>query len=466
MQTIMFSVDWCQYSCGIIRGHQRLATAGATSTELTIGLKPGDTLQGSEPCGAWFHPHYKVVPGREFSKQYLSALTITFKGFDVAHVFYDPRRVLDHPGRCVWKAANRLLYMQDWGRTFLDIIHAAGCYVISLSRLDICADINTFADDLHPAEFISRYLHAPTKDRPSYLRHSSNKFRVHGQKNVYDDGSAPEVQLQTLSFGTRDSAVQVNLYNKSEELRAKDKPYIRAAWQETGLDPEDVWRVEFSLNSRGVCALKWDTGLVAELRMDEFERQAGLADVFLCYAKQYFSFHVYFDGDTRGIRSLPYATLFENPERPIVKPISINLQRGTGRTEKLCYKVLRRIADQAQSMTPEQIKAYDLVISELTELSGIKDAIAAGELAPRNFLDIMAQSIYADGHLCPQGWTTAVRERLHRLCAVVLTSPSEDVQAYVEVFEEFLHRFGFIEWEEMSGRVVLPKDYREIFARS
>lgn len=463
MQNIMFSVDWCQYSVQLLAPINPAPEPGANPLQRQECpmRKPfaslGDTFIGRVPLGAWSRPRYVVEPGKEHSRRFRQSYTLVSHGMDIVHVFFDPSVPGLDRGRAIFKAANRLLYVQGWPRVLADIIHLLSGYIVSLSRLDMCADFNLFANGVHPLEFIRRYFACPTEECPSYLRHSSNRYRVHGQKNTYDDGRAPEVQHQTLSFGTRESAVQTNLYNKSEELRTHDKPYIRAAWIGAGLNPADVWRVEFSLNSRGVACCKWDENLIQELdpMAQEFEQMIG--GVFLSYAAQYFAFHEYFAGDTRGIRSLPFASLFELPEVLPMKPRSVNMTRNSGRTEIVCARLLSRILRDTAEMPSDIANAYRVVVRELKELGAVKNCATSGVLALDEMLISMACVLSKPyGHEVELPHVNAARARVHRIVSLAMASNTEELAALKDTFSDILERFG-IECDTPFNAKYMPK---------
>ena len=430
-----------------------------TSTTPSLFLRLGDTIQGHASLGDAGLPRYKVCEGTEFSPQYRRSFCLKFRNRAVAHVFFEPIQPGIRPERCIFKAANRLLYMHGWVRAFLDIIHACGCHIICLSRLDVCCDFNSFANGVEPREFIRRYFAAPTSNVPSYIRHSSNKFRTFGQKNELP-GSGAVCDFQTLSFGTRDSAVQTNLYNKSEELRQKDKPYIRAAWVASGLDPENVWRVEFSLNSRGCVALVRHEGgdRLQELSLRSFAIEGYTQDVFLCYAKQYFAFHEYFEGETRGLRSVPFANLWDEPAEVVCRPRSINRARNTGRTELICYRKLRQLLREDE-FSPAEIEAWCKVCDYFEQLGHIKDAQATSARASEVFLADFAFGAQHRREWFPQKPGSLPLGRIQRLVSIAFAEGGEDVQMYQDAFIDFLYHMGIYEPEsylEKDERVMPP----------
>lgn len=423
-------------------------------------LRIGDCVQGRAPLGDAGLPKYYVVEGKEFSPQYRRSLALTFRRRIVAHVFFEPCQLGLRPERCIFKAANRLLYMHGWVRAFLDIIHQCNCYIISLSRLDVCADFNAFANGLDPREFIRRYFSEPTADTPSYIRHSSNKFRAHGQKNEMGAGTAV-CDFQTLSFGTRDSAIQTNLYNKSEELKQKDKPWIRAAWVAAGLDPDNVWRVEFSLNSRGCVALvKHEDGdRLQELCLRSFAVEGYTQDVFLCYASRYFSFHQYYKGETRGLRSVPYADLWPDPDVCVCRPRSINVERNTGRTEMVCYRKLRQLLSEDE-FTPAEIEAWCKVCDYFETLAHVKDMQATCARASEIFLADFAYGAQHKRDWFPHVAGSLPLSRIQRLVSIAFADPNVDTATFRDFFVDFLHHAGIYQPESYldNDERVMPPD--------
>lgn len=427
------SIDWCQYSCEFVR-----------QTCLDIGA----VFVGSRPLHNDPAPHYIVVADTNFSPRYACSVALAWRKVQVAHVFFRPKQAAIASNRCIIKADNRLLYMRDWAAVFLDILRVLGAEIVSLSRLDVCCDFNLFANGLHPREFIRRYLSPPEFEVPSYIRHASNKFRAFGQKNVSKDGLDAVANFQTLSFGSRDSAVQTNLYCKSEELRAKDKPWIRALWFAAGLNPEDVWRVEFSLNSRGVCVMLGGSTIIRELSIEPMAVESYVHDVFLSLARYYFAFHEWFAGDTRKLRSLPMAVLFDAPSKVDVRPRSINRNKQSGRTERIVYNFLLKMQSE-ECLSPEEMQGWAIILEKLAQSQACKQLVSNWAEAPDRLIAGLAGSLIEEGALPVEGKVPLSRVR--RLVELLMVSPSLDVQMYRDAFADFLWHAGVFAPKELEN---------------
>lgn len=152
------------------------------------------------------------------------------------------------PNACHIRLSNRACYKVspiDDLRAFL--ISNAYNYQ-TLSRIDICLDFNVFDSGETPKNFIKKY----TKEEISKINQSA--FYQFGKdiSNIYMHGRDAwnERIINSLKWGSDTSSITTKMYNKSLELQqVKDKFYIRDAWKEAGLRENEVWRIEFSLNS-------------------------------------------------------------------------------------------------------------------------------------------------------------------------------------------------------------------------
>lgn len=126
--------------------------------------------------------------------------------------------------------------------------------VSRIYRLDICLDFERFDKGDAPADVLDRYL------RGKYTKINQSNISAHG-RDLWDGR-----RWNSVSWGNPKSMVSTKMYNKTMELQtAKDKPYIRYAWQMAGLVDDyinltktkangstykpEIWRVEFSIKS-------------------------------------------------------------------------------------------------------------------------------------------------------------------------------------------------------------------------
>lgn len=327
------SCDWLALSCE--------APANFVAPELG-----SEYVRGAE--------RFKAMPATECNPYYSFARCFYWHGEQAFHFFACPRHPDANPRDCSVKVANRLLYAGSAVGSWVDVLRAflaaAGLKVNHLQRIDICADFNEFSGGRKPAQFIRDYFTQPRTSRPSFIRRGSNKFRTYGVKRL------GLLDFQTLSFGTRDSPVQVNLYNKSEELKTHDKPYIRDVWQANGLDVHNVWRVEFSLNPQGMMLHKLTADYITEVTFEDAAIYTKLSALFTTFAERYFRFYYVTKADEIArtkVEKLKPVTLFDYELQTDYVPISLCRKSNTGERERRAANLLAHEIDYSP-LTPQQ----------------------------------------------------------------------------------------------------------------
>lgn len=417
---LMCSIDWFAVSC------------------VRCGALPAIGVHFRLDCclGQLASPSVCVVDGQEYHKMFARSITILYKKLPLLHVFFEPKGKGMRPDQAIAKAANRLLYMRSWAVVVSVLCRQLNLARVGINRIDVCGDFNAFNNGLAPKAFVQRYFSQPTERRPSYIRHASNVWRACGQKNVYKECVAVN-DFQTLSFGTRESKCQTNLYNKSEELRAgHDKPYIRQCWVEAGLDPNCVWRVEFSLNSRGVVFHDLKTGYIDSLQLSDLAIQSYVDDLFLSLAKQYFSFHEYYKGERRGLRSIPFVSLFDQPST-LIKPANLSYAPNTSRRMRDLSSALAKVRNNCVDLTPGEIKAFDKVLELLQELG-----FTAERDITADCLSYFAESLYVHAGGDMPACSRVIRRWAIEACSSKCSSEIQNLkEAVAEVLAtKALHR--------------------------
>lgn len=293
---------------------------------------------------------FKVRPGVEFNPYYAFCRCIYWHGEQAFHFFASPRHPDANPRDCSVKVANRLLYCAGWVDVLKMFLRAAGLKINHLQRIDICGDFNEFSGGRKPESFIRDYFTQPRVSRPSFIRRGSNKFRTYGQKRL------GLLDFKTLSFGTRDSPVQVNLYNKSEELKTKDKPYIRDLWQANKLDVDKMWRVEFSLNPQGMMLHHLTPDYITEVTFDFAGIYSKLSALFTTFAERYFKFYYVTKEDEikrTKVEKLRPVVLFDYELQAEFVPMSLCRKCNTGEKERRAANLLAHEINY-ETLTPGQ----------------------------------------------------------------------------------------------------------------
>lgn len=226
------------------------------------------------------------------------------------------------------KVANRYLYHSNWNITLQNFLFVCNITPISISRIDIACDFNTFDNNLHPQNLIKGLLDG------TYIKTGISKFAAQGDL----DG---ENMYEYLRFGNRESQCSVYLYNKTKELKdVKDKPYIREMWKESGIDTsKDVWRLEVSMRTTQLKMIIPLTGEIFRLGLDFVRTNSIVENVYNAAIRKYFDIRIN-DGQRKKMRMKP-VVLFKKDPTTILMVCPVN-QACTNRMDKI---VAKRVAN-------------------------------------------------------------------------------------------------------------------------
>lgn len=255
-----------------------------------------------------------------------------------------------------------------------------GLKYVSLTRVDVCADFQLFAECLAPRTFIARYLaDGSVTDGIQYIRKGSNLYHVTGRKRHRTESGkvsfATQASHEYLRFGTRRSGVSAYLYNKSLELaESGKKKYIREMWMANGiLESEElpVFRLEFSIQSKGMTYERKSTHSIMKklglknlsvLQIEDFLPGTRLSDVFFSYAQKYWNFRQV--TDVKYTKDMPYVKLFDVDVTPTMMPRDISRSLDSGRAERNAAMCLDRLAETYPDMQTD-------MAMKLHEASGV-----------------------------------------------------------------------------------------------
>lgn len=384
----MISCDWFQYFC---------------STNFKVP-QIGCFYHGDAKNSAGYVSQYYVTGSKQKLPGYKMHVAIMLHGFHLATISWSPSNENVRRDGGAIKIENRLLYTQEWNFYVHDILRAIGWTPLSITRIDLAYDCNYFKNHLHPQILIKSYLNPQeaglaqsdedveivTKSDVrktislagrSFIRKGSNRFAVEGVKALHTP------IFEYLRFGSRKSSVCAYIYNKSQELRVKkSKPYISEAWEKVGMNPDDVYRVEISINSSGQWLQR--TGVKVEdedkknkiLGLDDeafirlngriLATQERLEEMFYTYAAEYFCFYI--DTGQRKVKDMPKLPLFEMLKTPLLKPVSINRCLDSGRSERIVANHLLALQEDYRFFdTPERV-VIDKASKIFAQIAGLK----------------------------------------------------------------------------------------------
>lgn len=282
------------------------------------------------------------------------------------------------PNECHIRLVNRTCYFDNAAESFNKFLFDNGYTDIRISRVDICMDFTEFDKGDDPQAFVRRYF------RHKYAKINQGRINSHGE----DTWTGQE--WNSLSWGSKSSAVGTKMYNKTLELYdAKTdsfrKPYIRQAWVICGFIDDmqrvtkngervNVWRVEFSLRS---AVKNW---IPIEIDGNEKNYQS-IKNTLECYmgrdrilvmfaslANHYFHFKKYKQGQRKD--RCKDKILFDfSAEQHTYKIGRPDYAAGSGTSFKAQYSRLiakLRLYQQTHSL-PEIFKACEVLINSMSE---------------------------------------------------------------------------------------------------
>jgi hypothetical protein len=309
-----------------------------------------------------------------------------------------------HPATAIIKLANVQLYSAGWAREFMKFLDETKIAYKGITRLDIAYDCNAYECGAVGSTLISNFLnrvwvktgsttysingkmHYSTarkidsyKITPSieiinaqvraYVRDCNANQRTYTIQDLEDVKHRAYKELSkdnilsnsynAIRFGSNSSEVEVEVYNKTAELReCTDKPYIRAAWTAAGIsDTVDVWRTEIRITGHGKDILNASTGELYALEVSDLCEQQGLEDIFSMYASKYFKWFR-FDGQQRKDRMHEIKLFAITNSQPHLKP-KRNLQQAKPlRTLRMMANKLDKYAEGIQAKTEYSADRY------------------------------------------------------------------------------------------------------------
>lgn len=282
------------------------------------------------------------------------------------------------PNECHIRLCNRTCYFDNAAEAFSQFLSEHGYTDIRISRVDICLDFVKFDKGDDPQAFVRRYF------RHKYAKINQGRINTHGE----DTWTGQE--WNSLSWGSKTSAVTTKMYNKTMELHDTKtdtfkKPYIRQAWQLCHMidnwqrctlngDVVYVWRVEFSLRSsvKGWVPIEIDGNPknYQSLRntLECYEGRDKLLVMFASLANHYFHFKKYKIGKRKD--RCADKILFDFSGTQITYKLSTNdpiAGSGTKLQERWQQLINKIRAFQSTHPGPEVFKACEVLISTMTE---------------------------------------------------------------------------------------------------
>lgn len=279
---------------------------------------------------------------------------------------------------CHIRLCNRTCYFDNAASLLASFLDKHGYTDVRISRVDICLDFERFDFGDVPSAFVRRYF------RHRYAKINQGRISGHGE----DTWSGQE--WNSLSWGSKSSAVTTKMYNKTMELYDAKldhfaKPYIREAWFRCGLIDDiqqvtkkgervDIWRVEFSLRSavKNWVPIELD-GISRKYQslkntLQCYDKREKILVMFASLARHYFRFKKYEDGKRKD--RCKDKILFDfDANQQVYKIGRPDTCLGSGETFKSKYnRLVQKIkAYQMTHYGAELHKACDTLVQAITE---------------------------------------------------------------------------------------------------
>lgn len=325
--------------------------------------------QSENLFGYHFHD---VGHGSKVFKQIFNVVEPT--GEVIGNISLDPYSSKIPAASVIFKAENSLLYQADYIERIFHFIAATGLRYRGITRLDIAYDSNELYGGLKHETLIKKYRNN------EYLKIGASEYWMHckagyhlavdkkGKKTLTNkalskkteseqEQSEPVEKIQNLephrvnsiTWGSRSSDIQVQIYDKSKELReVKMKHHIVDTWEAAGLDTNrPVYRIEVRIVNDGKSIKNLKTGERFSLSMNDLVTQELLEQLFHDYTRKVFRF--YHRRDITHIQRMKEVKIFSLTNQTIVRPMRHTKRKDYTRMHKIILNCIEtHIAENAR----------------------------------------------------------------------------------------------------------------------
>lgn len=313
--------------------------------------------------GSNFTPHSDYIWEKQpfQTKHFKTQYKIIYRNEEFATIQADPTSNILPVGSMIVKFSNRELYGQNLSGLVNCFLSDNNILYRSITRVDIAVDFWRFSTGDFPEQFIRNFMSC------KYLKNGRGKYAIFGEqqfKHTFD----------YLRFGTKQSDVNVYMYNKTKELeQVKDKPYIRKLWKEYfGETSKNIWRLEFSLKGKSTNFVDLDTGETYIIDLSILEDNELKKRIFYSLLAQYFEF-VKNDG-TKNKSRMDKLTLFERVDIQF-KPLYLPKAPCSSKSDKVFIKKLFMLDQELRNVPIEIQMAQTQLFNDYAVRVGLTDFV-------------------------------------------------------------------------------------------
>lgn len=332
----------------------------------------------------------------------LRHITRTSDNREIGVMCYD-NTMAENADLVVIKFANELLYDNDCFEVVCDVVLKLGLRYRGISRLDLAADFNEFNQGMLPSTLIegyldNKYLKGGTNNymlcaSHQYFAFGNDTAQVLSERPILDQRTREEEEQRideanklllqngfkpmpkrrphkivkpaphvatSITWGSRSSGVQVQLYNKTLEMQQKaPKWHIIKTWQQAGIDTmRDVWRLEVRIQSRGKELINQANGQEFTLNVVDILIQQQVEAIYFAYIEKYFKW--YRNDGHEKLQNCKRLKLFNVDFVPVHKPRQYSrTAKSFNRTAKTIARNLEVLREECASVDMPDLRLVD-----------------------------------------------------------------------------------------------------------
>lgn len=298
-----------------------------------------------------YSPDFKKKKLKYSSRHFAVLEEIYMYDLKVATLESQPHSSILEASSALLKIENRYLYSTELNYLLSSIIHYLNAEIKGISRLDLCADFVKFKNNITPSNLINSFL------KEKYLRNGRGKYTVIGsQQNVRS--------VEYLRFGSKASAVNVYLYNKSLEMnQVKHKHYIEESWKDLErAENQDVWRLEVSLTTEAMKYVDYDTGEYFTIGLSHVLDNNFIKKLYYSLVLKYFQFKI--NDNTKNKTRMRALQLFDIADMQYHR-IKFTERKDVTRRDKVFLKSVYQFKRRYPCASESAVVASSSVLSSI-----------------------------------------------------------------------------------------------------
>lgn len=281
-------------------------------------------------------------------------------GEQLGVISYDPYSSKIHPNTVIFKLENNVLYQSDYIARAFQFLACCNFRYKGITRIDIAYDSNELYGGLKHETLVTKY------QKNQYLKIGLNNYMTfmngtykllskkrNGHETfTIESETGEDIQphrCESITWGSRSSDIQVQLYNKTKELNDKTmKHHIVDHWKQCGLNTEqDVWRIEIRIVNGGKSLKNLKNGETFNLSMNDLVTQEMLEQLFHDYSKKYFRF--FYRAPKSKIQHMKEIKIFSLTNQTVVRPQRMTREKDYTRMHKVTVNWIdKNISENAQ----------------------------------------------------------------------------------------------------------------------